>query len=104
MLLACLHVSSVPGSQTGFGYREGQDALPVGGGVSFPQRHCVPACHLTGQAERSWWGHDLLERGPGVCAGLGSPTMLLTPPADGSKGPHLEALPSSLSGLWYVSP
>lgn len=46
-LFLCLHVSSMPGSQTGFGPRKGSEALPTGGVVPFPRRSGTPAGKLT---------------------------------------------------------
>lgn len=72
MLLLCLHVSSVPGGQTGFGLREGQDAWPAGGVVPFPGCTSIPAQQLTGGTSRL----EQLGSQPAGALAWGSPTML----------------------------
>lgn len=87
MLLLCLNVSSVPGGQTGFGHRERQDALPLGGVVPFPRCSCIPAYQLTGGTG----GWELVESWPARALAWESPTML-DHPLTAQRGPDLEVL------------
>lgn len=70
---------------------EGQDALPAGGVVSFPQCSCISAHQLTGSTGR--W--ELLKSQIARALAWGSPTML-GPLLTAQWAPDLEALLSQL--------